>query len=43
MFRTNEYFDGNVKSIAFETPDGRATLGLWQKASMNSAHLQSRK
>lgn len=31
MFRTNEYFDGNVKSIAFETPDGRATLGVMAK------------
>lgn len=28
MFKTNEYFDGKVKSIAFETPEGPATLGV---------------
>jgi uncharacterized protein YaiE (UPF0345 family) len=28
MFKTNEYFDGKVKSIAFATPDGPATLGV---------------
>jgi purine/pyrimidine-nucleoside phosphorylase len=28
MFKTNEYFDGNVKSIAFSTADGPATMGL---------------
>lgn len=28
MFKTNEYFDGNVKSIAFSTIDGPATLGV---------------
>ena len=28
MFKTNEYFDGKVKSIAFSTPDGAATLGV---------------
>ena len=28
MFRTNEYFDGNVKSIAFETAEGPATIGV---------------
>lgn len=28
MFKTNEYFDGKVKSIAFETSEGRATLGV---------------
>jgi hypothetical protein len=27
MFKTNEYFDGNVKSIAFETSEGPATIG----------------
>jgi len=31
MFRTNEYYDGNVKSIAYETPEGRATLGVMAK------------
>lgn len=28
MFKTNEYFDGKVKSIAFSTQDGPATLGV---------------
>ena len=28
MFKTNEYFDGKVKSIAFTTNDGPATLGV---------------
>ena len=28
MFKTNEYFDGNVKSIAFETVNGPATIGV---------------
>lgn len=26
--QVNEYFDGNVKSIGFENPDGRATAGV---------------
>jgi uncharacterized protein YaiE (UPF0345 family) len=28
MFKTNEYFDGNVKSIAFSTTEGPATMGV---------------
>ena len=28
MFKTNEYFDGNVLSIAFNTQEGRATVGV---------------
>ncbi len=28
MFKTNEYFDGKVKSVAFETEDGNATIGV---------------
>jgi len=28
MFKTNEYFDGKVKSIAFETASGPATIGV---------------
>ncbi|MCD6182084.1 MAG: pyrimidine/purine nucleoside phosphorylase [Candidatus Cloacimonetes bacterium] len=28
MFTINEYFDGKVKSIAFENAEGRATLGV---------------
>lgn len=28
MFKTNEYFDGKVKSIAFETAEEPATIGV---------------
>jgi len=28
MFQTNEYFDGKVKSIAFQSEEGKATLGV---------------
>jgi len=28
MFKTNEYFGGKVKSIAFETPESHATMGV---------------
>lgn len=28
MFNVNEYFDGKVKSIAFETAEGPATIGV---------------
>ena len=28
MFKTNEYFDGKVKSIAFTTHEGPATIGV---------------
>ncbi|MCB9014436.1 MAG: pyrimidine/purine nucleoside phosphorylase [Lentimicrobiaceae bacterium] len=28
MFKTNEYFDGKVKSIAFSTTEGPATVGV---------------
>ncbi|MCX6306426.1 MAG: pyrimidine/purine nucleoside phosphorylase [Bacteroidetes bacterium] len=28
MFKTNEYFDGKVKSIAFTTLEGPATMGV---------------
>lgn len=31
MFKTNEYFDGKVKSIAFEDANGPATLGVMAK------------
>jgi hypothetical protein len=31
MFKTNEYFDGKVKSIAFETKEGPATIGVMAK------------
>ncbi len=28
MFTVNEYFDGKVKSIAFASPEGPATIGV---------------
>jgi hypothetical protein len=28
MFKVNEYFGGNVKSLAFQTADGPATIGV---------------
>ena len=28
MFKTNEYFDGKVKSIAFQTAEKSATVGV---------------
>jgi uncharacterized protein YaiE (UPF0345 family) len=28
MVKVNEYFGGNVKSLAFATPDGPATIGV---------------
>jgi hypothetical protein len=31
MFKTNEYFNGKVKSIAFETSEGPATVGVMAK------------
>ena len=31
MFKTNEYFDGNVKSIAFSTGEHPATVGVMAK------------
>ena len=28
MFKVNEYFEGNVTSLGFETPEGKATIGI---------------
>jgi purine/pyrimidine-nucleoside phosphorylase len=28
MFKVNEYFEGKVTSLAFETADGKATIGV---------------
>jgi len=28
MFKTNQYFDGNVVSMAFENEEGKATVGI---------------
>ena len=31
MFKTNEYFDGKVKSVAFQTTECAATIGVMEK------------
>jgi purine/pyrimidine-nucleoside phosphorylase len=31
MFKVNEYFSGNVKSIALQTAEGPATIGVMAK------------
>lgn len=31
MFKVNEYFEGNVKSIAFQANEGAATIGVMAK------------
>lgn len=31
MFKTNEYFDGKVKSVAFQTNECAATIGVMEK------------
>ena len=31
MFKTNEYFDGKVKSIALDSSEGTATVGVMAK------------
>ncbi|MCD4792823.1 MAG: pyrimidine/purine nucleoside phosphorylase [Bacteroidales bacterium] len=31
MFKTNEYFEGKVKSIAFKTEERNATIGVMAK------------
>jgi uncharacterized protein YaiE (UPF0345 family) len=28
MFKVNDYFDGKVKSLAFESEEGPATIGV---------------
>lgn len=35
MFKTNEYYEGNVQSIAFETQDGPATIGVMAPGEYN--------
>lgn len=37
MFKVNEYFDGTVKSIAFGTAEGPATIGVMARANTSSA------
>ena len=31
MFKVNQYFEGAVMSLAFETAEGRATIGVMKK------------
>ncbi|WP_296262419.1 MULTISPECIES: pyrimidine/purine nucleoside phosphorylase [unclassified Pseudomonas] len=35
MFKVNEYFDGTVKSIAFQQADGAATIGVMAPGKYN--------
>jgi uncharacterized protein YaiE (UPF0345 family) len=35
MFKTNEYYDGNVKSISFEMAEGPATIGVMAEGEYN--------
>ena len=35
MFKVNEYFDGTVKSIAFQQADGEATIGVMAPGKYN--------
>lgn len=37
MLKVNEYFDGNVKSIAFDNAEGQATIGVpWPRVTTTS-------
>jgi uncharacterized protein YaiE (UPF0345 family) len=31
LFKVNEYYNGNVKSLGFKTPEGPATVGVMAK------------
>jgi len=35
MFKVNEYFDGTVKSIAFQQTEGAATIGVMAPGKYN--------
>lgn len=35
MFKVNEYFDGTVKSIAFQQAEGAATIGVMAPGTYN--------
>lgn len=37
MLKVNEYFDGKVKSIAFQAPEGPATVGVISKGTYEFA------
>jgi purine/pyrimidine-nucleoside phosphorylase len=30
MIKVNEYFDGGVKSLGYETPEGKSTVGVME-------------
>lgn len=38
MFKVNEYFDGTVKSIAFGTAEGPATIGVMAPRRIRIRH-----
>ena len=40
MFKVNEYFDGTVKSIAFEMTEGPATIGVMAPGEFGTAQLE---
>lgn len=42
MFKVNEYFDGTVKSIAFGTAEGPATIGVMAPGEYESAPASAR-
>ncbi|EOR95717.1 Putative cytoplasmic protein [Arcticibacter svalbardensis MN12-7] len=31
MIQVNEYFDGTVKSLGYESPEGKSTIGVMEK------------
>lgn len=33
MINVNEYFDGNVKSLSYETKEGKATVGVMEEGT----------
>lgn len=43
MFKTNEYFDGQVKSIAFQTETLPATVGVMAKGEYEFGTSQAEK
>lgn len=42
MFKVNEYFDGTVKSIAFGTAEGPATIGVMAPGDTSSERPSGR-
>lgn len=37
MIKVNNYFEGRVASLAFESSEGKATVGVMKKVAMNLA------